>query len=766
MKKPFFSVPRTLILHALTTFLIGVGCVWPLSLSLGLTAPLEECVVCCGAVTLLFALLDCLPRLRALAYPLLLLAIGGSALSLRGQFSAVGAALTLMVHGQPLALAAYSQELSLLLSLVFTGIGASLSRSEQAFFPLALLEIALLFIVSFLGAQIGAASLLPLILALLLSGRAPGVRARRIVPLCAAILAATALLMPLSAQVSPELNQLAQRVRRMLDDYLFFTDARTTFSLSATGYQPLGVSQLGGPANPEDTPVMQVRTSGRTLLRGTIKNEYDGHAWADSTSGRRYLYVNPRFYALRRDLFDQKRPSDAIRAQLPAEETITVLMRADAASTLYLTQRFSALSGHDIVPYFSPASEVFGTRSLAFGDSYTFTGLRLSGDTPGIREAVLAAAHHSDAYADTVRADYLALPDGVETDVYALAGQITQDAQTDFDRAAALCAYLRSAYPYTLAQNVPPAGRDFVSWFLLDERQGYCTSFATAMAVMARMVGLPARYIEGYAAVPDSDSVARVTQQQAHAWVEIYFSGFGWLPFDPTPGTNDAGGTRPSDDPEGDSPTPSPSPSPSPTATPTPSPSPTATPTPSPSPAPDASPSPTPSPSPEPDITPTPEPDAPSDTPTPTPPPSDDEPPRDPPHRLWPLLLLLLLALLAALRLYLCAPAQVAGRQKNANDALLVWYRAAEDALLCMGIAPLPGEAPASFLWRAQGELHDAVKLTGLGKALCVAQYSGRTLKRTQPERAQKVYAALFAQMTPRQKLRLFARRFIRGIRL
>lgn len=752
MKKSFFSVPRTLPLHALTTFLIGVGCVWPLSLSLGLTAPLSLCLTACGAVTLLFALLDCMPRLRALAYPLLLLAIGGAALSLRGQFSAVGAALTLMVHGQPLALAAYSQELSLLLSLVFTGIGASLSRSEQAFFPLALLEIALLFIVSFLGAQIGAASLLPLILALLLSGRAPGVRARRIVPLCAAILAATALLMPLSAQVSPELNQLAQRVRRMLDDYLFFTDARTTFSLSATGYQPLGVSQLGGPANPEDTPVMQVRTSGRTLLRGTIKNEYDGHAWADSTSGRRYLYVNPRFYALRRDLFDQKRPSDAIRAQLPAEETITVLMRADAASTLYLTQRFSALSGHEIVPYFSPASEVFGTRSLAFGDSYTFTGLRLSGDTPGIREAVLAAAHHSDAYADTVRADYLALPDGVETGVYALAGQITQDAQTDFDRAAALCAYLRSAYPYTLAQNVPPAGRDFVSWFLLDERQGYCTSFATAMAVMARMVGLPARYIEGYAAVPDSDGVARVTQQQAHAWVEIYFSGFGWLPFDPTPGTNDAGGTLPSDDPEGDSPTPSPSP--------------TATPTPSPSPAPDASPSPTPSPSPEPDSTPTPEPDAPSDTPTPTPPPSDDEPPRDPPHRLWPLLLLLLLALLAALRLYLCAPAQVAGRQKNANDALLVWYRAAEDALLCMGIAPLPGEAPASFLWRAQGELHDAVKLTGLGKALCVAQYSGRTLKHTQPERAQKVYAALFAQMTPRQKLRLFARRFIRGIRL
>lgn len=97
------------------------------------------------------------------------------------------------------------------------------------------------------------------------------------------------------------------------------------------------------------------------------------------------------------------------------------------------------------------------------------------------------------------------------------------------------------------------------------------------------------------------------------------------------------------------------------------------------------------------------------------------------------MLILLLIALAATLRLFFCAPAQVAKRQKNANDALLVWYRAAEDALLCMGLSSLPGEAPASFLWRAQCELHDAVKLTGLGKALCVAQYSGRTLKPIQP---------------------------------
>ena len=74
------------------------------------------------------------------------------------------------------------------------------------------------------------------------------------------------------------------------------------------------------------------------------------------------------------------------------------------------------------------------------------------------------------------------------------------------------------------------------------------------MTVLARAIGLPARYVEGYAADPDADGVARVTQQDAHAWTEVYFPGFGWLPFDPTPGAGgapDYGGNSP--DPSGDS---------------------------------------------------------------------------------------------------------------------------------------------------------------------------------------------------------------------
>ena len=131
MKKTFFSMPNALLLHTLTTFLIGIGCTYPLSLSLGLTAPLSLSVGCCALVTLAFALLSCLPRLRAL-----LVVICALVFSLRGQMNAVSAALTLLLNGHALALAAYSRALVVLFSLVFTGVGAALSRSEQAFFPL------------------------------------------------------------------------------------------------------------------------------------------------------------------------------------------------------------------------------------------------------------------------------------------------------------------------------------------------------------------------------------------------------------------------------------------------------------------------------------------------------------------------------------------------------------------------------------------------------------------------------------------------------
>lgn len=762
-KKPLFSLSEHWFLHALMTLCIGLGCAFPIAQAMELAVSAGFCAACCAGVTLLFLVLDCLPRLHALLYPLLLAIIVAIGLCFRDQFGAISAALTLFLNGQSLALLAYSRPLALLLCVLLTSVGAMFARSEQAFFPLALLAIAMLFIVSFLGANVGFASLVPIVLALLLSGRAAGVSSRRLVPCAVLVIALTLALMPLAGGALAPLEQLAARVKRSMDDYLFFTDPRTSFSLNAAGWQPLGSAQLGGPVSPTDEPVMEVATRERTLLRAVVKNRYTGSAWEDAASGRRYLLVNPRFYALRRNLFDTARPAGALGARLPEAQHIQVTMLADSTSTLMLTQRFSGLSGADIVPYFSPSSEVFATRSLAAGNGYSFSGRVMSSTTAGVRQLVLEAEADDDPYYDTVCERYLELPDGIDERVFALAGQLTSQQSTAFDRASALSGYLQRMFPYTLDQSLPPVSGDFVSWFLLEEQQGYCTSFASALAVMARAIGLPSRYVEGYVANPDADGVARVTQEDAHAWVELYFKGFGWLPFDPTPGQGNTPGDPQAPLPELPEDTPTPTP---PDGEPLPSPTPTLEFTPSPEP--------TPSPTPEhndPSVTPTPT-LAPTPTPTPTPVPTPeptDPPPEDPPDDrpralLLVLLLILALLLLLALRLLLASPAHVAGRQRDPRDALLVWYLAVKQALFCMGIRPAPGEAPATFLLRAEQTLSGHPPLTPLGKALCMARYGRRKPKASQLDAAGETYRTLLKRLTLRQKANLVAQRIVHGL--
>lgn len=740
-------------------FLFGLGSAYPLCVALGLSVSFSLCALCCAGAALGLLLFSCFKRLSLLSYPLLMVCMLLPFAPYLHQLGALGNAITLLLNGQPLALLPYGRAIAMLLSLLLTGVGVSLARSDSSFIPLALLSVGVLLAVSFSGAQRFDAALLPLAGALLLSARAQSVTAQRILPSAALVLLLTSLLLPFAGTTHPQLEAAAQRMRQAIDDYLFFTDARTAFSLSSTGWQPLGSDRLGGPVAPSDTPVMEVKTSGRTLLRAIVKGEYTGLSWRDNAAARRYLLVNPRFSSLRSNLFDLNRPEQSIRESLLGFETITVSMLSDATSTLYLTQRFSAIQGEGVVPYFSPATELFATHSLSAGETYAFTGSRVTAEIVGVREAVLESIDANDPYLSTVRESYLQLPASLSADVYVLAEEICAQLDNDFDRAAAICRHLQNSYPYTLSQNTPPATRDFVSWFLFEEKQGYCTSFASAMAALCRAVGVPARYIEGYAATPGADGIARVTQQQAHAWVEVYFPGFGWLAFDPTPGSGqspDASAPQgePSDDPDelpdgeqDNTPEPTATPSPTPTVLPTPTPEhndPAVTPTP------EITPTPSPAPN-----TPTP--------PSPEPPDTPDKPDEDGTLRLLAaLLILVLLIVLIALRLLRAAPANVA-RSRRTNDALLIWYCAIQEALLCLNVPVQSGEAPASYLWRAQEALGGKPTLTHLGKAVCIARYSRHRLTRAQVERAQKTYAALLSRMTLAQKLRMYARRLRLG---
>jgi len=140
-------------------------------------------------------------------------------------------------------------------------------------------------------------------------------------------------------------------------------------------------------------------------------------------------------------------------------------------------------------------------------------------------------------YPPSIRDRYLTLPDDVPPRVHALARDLTATSATPYDRARAIENYLRK-FPYTLDLYAPPQDRDVVDYFLFELQRGYCDYYATAMVVLTRAAGVPARLATGYAAGKYDAAQMRyvVTEAEAHSWVEVYFPNYGWVEFEPTGG--------------------------------------------------------------------------------------------------------------------------------------------------------------------------------------------------------------------------------------
>ena len=156
---------------------------------------------------------------------------------------------------------------------------------------------------------------------------------------------------------------------------------------------------------------------------------------------------------------------------------------------------------------------------------------------PVVSKTELRAA--GSQYPDWVQRRYLVLPKQVPARVLGLARDLTATEPTPYDRARAIEAYLRR-FPYTL-DLPPPPDQDVVDYFLFEEQRGYCDYYATAMVVLARAAGLPARLVIGYVGESSPANPDRfvITEADAHAWPEIYFPDYGWIEFEPTAGRPD-----------------------------------------------------------------------------------------------------------------------------------------------------------------------------------------------------------------------------------
>lgn len=122
---------------------------------------------------------------------------------------------------------------------------------------------------------------------------------------------------------------------------------------------------------------------------------------------------------------------------------------------------------------------------------------------------------------------------GITERMRTLAGEIAEQAKTPYDRALLTEQFLRQ-FSYRRATETG----DDIDRFLFDSGEGYCVHFATAMVLLLRAEGIPARYIEGYLGKfteKDENGQYIVSSADAHAWVEAYIEGFGWVPMEPTP---------------------------------------------------------------------------------------------------------------------------------------------------------------------------------------------------------------------------------------
>lgn len=495
----------------------------------------------------------------------------------------------------------------------------------------------------------------------------------------AAVMAAF-LLLPQTPQTAEPFRKAAEKVRQTIEDYLFFTDYRASFTLTSEGYQPLE-DRLGGPATPEKRDVMEVETEETLLLRGKTYDAYSGLNWYDTLSARRYLYISPRYEALKNDLFALQKPltgKDTFR-----EKTVRVRMLQSGTTTLFAPAftRQLQMENERMVLYYNTASELFLTRNTEENDAYSLTFLSLDPDSETTQAAAAACAPLSDPYYETALNQYLALPSHIQQEIFDLADQAVGDAETPYGKALRIRDFLRHNYRYTLDAEIPPDNVDFTAWFLLGEKEGYCTYFATAMTVLCRIAGIPARYVTGYLAVPDENGVAHVQGRDAHAWTEIYLNGLGWLEMDATPRGDNEGQNEDPNGNESDPLPPQASPSPAPTPSPSPDDSPSEAPTPSPS-------------------------QAPAPTPESTQPPSDS-PESDPekPDKPFPWLLLLLIVLLALLllRYFLTEPLRHAARRPGEAPHILM--RAILGLLTLQELRRSPQETLQAFAARADAAL-------------------------------------------------------------
>jgi transglutaminase-like putative cysteine protease len=267
-----------------------------------------------------------------------------------------------------------------------------------------------------------------------------------------------------------------------------------------------------------DVEAFTVAASAPDYWRLTALDKFDGVAW---TSSGQYQSATGNL--------PSSLPEGTVTNEL--RQTFTI----EKLDTLWLPAAYepqAVVDAGDTKPSYEAES---GTLTIGdkvrTSDGKTYT---VESRVPQRDVATLRAA--STTFPAEIRDRYLTLPANFSSRARTTARTVTRSAQTQYDKAKALQDWFRQNFTYSTTV-VNGHGTDALLQFLYDTRSGYCEQFASAYAALARSLGIPARVAVGFTPgeYDEAAGVWRVRGEHAHAWPEVYFTGVGWVRFEPTP---------------------------------------------------------------------------------------------------------------------------------------------------------------------------------------------------------------------------------------
>jgi hypothetical protein len=282
--------------------------------------------------------------------------------------------------------------------------------------------------------------------------------------------------------------------------------------------------------------VMRVKIEGDpsrfagTHWRGIALTNFDGWRWSAASGPHARIYPQA----------DGWFPLGSDDRRETRQLKYAVLLEPVASESVFVASDVNAIRGH-----FASGSGLSDSmrRNYLLADrtrslfspypNYSESRYEAISSAPIVDPVALRTA--ATDYPREIRKQYLGLP-VLDQRIPALAREITAASSTPYDKASAIETYLRTRFGYTLELTSTPV-KDPLAYFLFTRRAGHCEYFASAMTVMLRSLGIPARYINGFQTGEFNDVGGDyiVRASDAHSWVEAYFPGYGWIEFDPTP---------------------------------------------------------------------------------------------------------------------------------------------------------------------------------------------------------------------------------------